>query len=177
VHRSNRRLSEDVAVLQRHRPEFVIASVGLPEPVLRPLHDCGALVLADAASLCHAEKAAEVGANGLVLLTAGRRRTNRLAQSTCIRACRPYLLQRPSRSCRRHSDGYALLLAELMGFDLAYMGTKFIATCESLASGAYKAMLVKSNPEHQYAAAIYRCRGPGSRPLARARHDWRELGH
>src|SRR5215510_607723 len=62
VHRSNRRLNEDLAVLQRHCPEIVIASVGSPEPVRGPLHDCGALVLADVASLRHAQKAVEVGA-------------------------------------------------------------------------------------------------------------------
>src|SRR5262249_46284343 len=71
VHRSNQRLRDDLAVLQRHRPEIVIASVGSPEPVLRPLHDCGTLVFADVASLRHPEKAVEAGIDGLVLLTAG----------------------------------------------------------------------------------------------------------
>ena len=147
VHRSNRRLNEDLAVLQRHRPEIVIASVGSPEPVLRPLHDCGALVLADVASLRHAEKAIEVGADGLVLLTAGAGgQTGWLNPLAFVRAVRSFY-SGPLVLAGGISDGYALLLAELMGCDLAYMGTKFIATCESLASDAYKAMLVKSNAD------------------------------
>ena len=71
VHRSNARLAEDVAVLLRHKPEIVITSVGSPAPVLAPLHDAGALVFADVASIRHAERAAAAGADGLVLLTAG----------------------------------------------------------------------------------------------------------
>ena len=62
VHRSNARLAQDLAVLMRHRPEIVITSVGSPAPVLQPLHDAGALVLADVASIRHAERAAEAGA-------------------------------------------------------------------------------------------------------------------
>ena len=71
VHRSNVRLADDLAVLLRHTPEIVITSVGSPAPVLQPLHDAGALVLADVASIRHAERAVEAGADGLVLLTAG----------------------------------------------------------------------------------------------------------
>ena len=147
VHRSNRRLREDLVVLQRHRPEIVIASVGSPEPVLRPLHDCGALVLADVASLRHAEKAVEIGADGLVLLTAGAGgQTGWLNPLAFVRAVRTFY-SGPLVLAGGISDGYALLMAQLMGCDLAYMGTKFIATRESLASGGYKSMLVKSNAD------------------------------
>src|SRR5258706_8822401 len=71
VHRSNARLEQDLQVLLRHRPEIVITSVGSPAPVLAALHDAGALVFADVASIRHAERAVKVGADGLVLLTAG----------------------------------------------------------------------------------------------------------
>src|SRR5204863_6508815 len=71
VHRSNARLDQDLAVLLRHRPEIVITSVGSPAPVTVPLHDAGALVFADVASIRHAERAVAAGADGLVLLTAG----------------------------------------------------------------------------------------------------------
>src|SRR5215468_4468768 len=102
VHRSNRRLNEDLAVLQRHRPEIVIASVGSPEPVLRPLHDCGALVLADVASLRHAEKAIEVGADGLVLLTAGAGgQTGWLNPLAFVRAVRLLVASRSRRRYQR----------------------------------------------------------------------------
>ena len=70
VHRSNARLEADLQVLLRHRPEIVITSVGSPAPVLAPLHDAGALVFADVASIRHAGRAVAAGADGLVLLTA-----------------------------------------------------------------------------------------------------------
>src|SRR6202043_2487930 len=71
VHRSNARLPQDLQVLLRHKLEIVITSVGSPAPVLAALHDAGALVLADVASIRHAERAVAAGADGLVLLTAG----------------------------------------------------------------------------------------------------------
>src|SRR6202030_3443905 len=57
VHRSNPRLMDDVRVLLRHEPELVITSVGSPAAVVEPLHDRGALVFADVATLRHAERA------------------------------------------------------------------------------------------------------------------------
>src|SRR5262245_53154297 len=71
VHRSNPRLADDLAAVLRHEPEMVITSVGSPEPVMKPLKDAGCLVLADVASVRHAEKAIAAGVDGLVLLTAG----------------------------------------------------------------------------------------------------------
>ena len=65
VHRSNARLEQDLQVLLRHRPEMVITSVGSPAPVIGPLHDAGALVFADVASIRHAERAVAAGADGL----------------------------------------------------------------------------------------------------------------
>src|ERR671919_1321881 len=71
VHRSNTRVPDDLAAVLRHKVEIVITSVGSPEPVLKPLKDAGCLVLADVASVRHAEKAVAAGVDGLVLLTAG----------------------------------------------------------------------------------------------------------
>src|SRR5256885_11085901 len=71
VHRSNPRLTDDLAAVLRAGTEMVITSVGSPEPVLKPLKDAGCLVLADVASVRHAEKAVAAGVDGLVLLTAG----------------------------------------------------------------------------------------------------------
>ncbi|MCB1412516.1 MAG: nitronate monooxygenase, partial [Xanthobacteraceae bacterium] len=65
------RMADDLACLVRHKVEMVITSVGSPAAVVGPLHDVGALVLADVATLRHAEKAVQAGADGLVLLTAG----------------------------------------------------------------------------------------------------------
>jgi nitronate monooxygenase len=71
VHRSNRRLIADVECLQRHGVELVITSVGSPDHVVGPLHDMGAQVYADVASVGHARRALAAGVDGLVLLTAG----------------------------------------------------------------------------------------------------------
>ena len=102
VHRSNMRLQDDLAVLLRHRPELVITSVGSPAPVIAPLHDAGALVLADVASLRHAERAVEAGADGLVLLTAGAGgQTGWLNPFAFVRAVRGTLMM--SNWTLRHS--------------------------------------------------------------------------
>jgi nitronate monooxygenase len=71
VHRSNARLADDLRIVLKHAPELVITSVGSPGAVVAPLHDAGTLVFADVASVCHAERAVDAGADGLVLLTAG----------------------------------------------------------------------------------------------------------
>ena len=142
VHKSNARLMDDVAVLVRHRPELVIASVGSPAPVIGPLHDIGARVLVDVATIRHAERAVAAGADGLVLLTAGAGgQTGWLNPLAFVRAVRAFY-DGPLVLAGGVSDGAALFAAEAMGCSLAYMGTKFIATRESMAKDAYKDMLV-----------------------------------
>lgn len=147
VHRSNPRLADDLAVLLRHKPELVITSVGTPTPVLGPLHDAGAKVLADVASVMHAEKAVAAGADGLVLLTAGAGgQTGWLNPFAFVRAVRRFY-QGPLVLAGGMSDGHALRAAVALGCELAYMGTRFIATHESMASDAYKSMLVASGAD------------------------------
>ncbi|GLH79192.1 2-nitropropane dioxygenase [Bradyrhizobium sp. SSBR45G] len=147
VHRSNARLQDDLAVLLRHRPELVITSVGSPEAVVAPLHDSGALVFADVASIRHAERAAEAGADGLILLTAGAGgQTGWLNPFAFVRAVRRFFAG-PIVLAGGISDGVSLRAAEVLGCDLAYMGTRFIATQESMADPRYKAMLVTSSAD------------------------------
>ena len=144
VHRSNPRVPEDLAAVLRHKAEIVITSVGSPEPVMKPLKDAGCLVLADVASVRHAEKAVAAGVDGLVLLTAGAGGQTGWAN--------PFAFARAVRSfwdgivvmAGGMADGHAVAAAQALGCDLAYMGTKFIATRESLAKDAYKQMLVSS---------------------------------
>lgn len=143
VHRSNPRLAEDLAAVLRVKPEIVITSVGSPEAVLKPLKDAGCLVLADVASVRHAEKAVAVGVDGLVLLTAGAGgQTGWANPFAFVRAVRKFWGGMVVMAGGM-SDGQAIAAAETLGCDLAYMGTKFIATRESMAKDAYKAMLVK----------------------------------
>jgi nitronate monooxygenase len=144
VHRSNPRVADDLAAVLRHKAEMVITSVGSPEPVMKPLKDAGCLVLADVASVRHAEKAAAAGVDGLVLLTAGAGgQTGWVNPFAFVRAVRQFwdgiLVMAGGMA-----DGQAVAAAEALGCDLAYMGTKFIATRESLAKASYKEMLVKS---------------------------------
>lgn len=144
VHRSNPRVAADLAAVLRHRAEIVITSVGSPEPVLKPLKDAGCLVLADVASVRHAEKAIAAGVDGLVLLTAGAGGqtgwANPFAFVRAVRAFWPGLVVMAGGM----ADGHAIAAAETLGCDLAYMGTRFIATKESLAKDGYKDMLVRS---------------------------------
>lgn len=147
VHRSNARLADDLRVVLRHKPEIVITSVGSPEPVLKQLHDIGALVFADVASLRHAERAVAAGADGLVLLTAGAGgQTGWLNPFVFVRAVRKFF-GGPLVLAGGISDGHALRAAQALGCDLAYMGTKFIATDESLADPRYKAMIVDASAD------------------------------
>jgi nitronate monooxygenase len=123
---------------------MVITSVGSPEPVLGPLKDAGCLVLADVASVRHAEKAVAAGVDGLVLLTAGAGgQTGWVNPFAFVRAVRQFW-DGIVVMAGGMADGQAVAAAELLGCDLAYMGTKFIATRESLAKDAYKQMLVRS---------------------------------
>jgi nitronate monooxygenase len=138
------RLPDDLACLLRHRPELVITSVGSPEKVVGPLHDIGCLVLADVATMRHAEKALEAGADGLVLLSAGAGGQTGWANGMAfVRAVRGFF-GGPLVLAGGIADGAALWAAEVLGCDLGYMGTKFIATEESMAPSAYKEMLVQS---------------------------------
>ena len=147
VHRSNARLAQDLTVLLRHKPEMVITSVGSPAPVLAELHEAGALVFADVASIRHAERAVAAGADGLVLLTAGAGgQTGWLNPFVFVRAVRAFF-DGPIVLAGGIGDGHALRAAQALGCDLAYMGTKFIATRESMADPRYKEMLVKSSAD------------------------------
>jgi nitronate monooxygenase len=147
VHRSNARLAQDLQVLLRHKPEMVITSVGSPAPVLAALHDVDALVFADVASIRHAERAIAAGADGLVLLTAGAGgQTGWLNPFVFVRAVRAFF-DGPIVLAGGIGDGHALRAARALGCDLAYMGTKFIATPESMADIRYKEMLVGSSAD------------------------------
>lgn len=145
VHRSNQRLAGDVASLIRHEVPLVITSVGSPAPVLAPLQDAGCLVFADVASMRHVQRAIDAGVDGLVLLTAGAGgQTGWANPLSFVRAVRGQF-DGPIVLAGGVSDGVALWAAQALGADLAYMGTKFIATTESLADDAFRRALVESS--------------------------------
>ena len=136
---------DELACLVRHKVEMVITSVGSPEAAVGPLHDIGCLVFADVATLRHAEKAIATGVDGLILLTAGAGgQTGWMNPFAFVRAVRE-MFRGPIVLAGGVSDGRVLWTAEVLGCDLAYMGTKFIATRESMAEPGYKQMLVESS--------------------------------
>lgn len=130
--------------LVRHRVELVITSVGSPAAVVDPLHDAGALVLSDVASLEHAHKAVAAGVDGLVLLSAGAGgQTGWANPFAFVRAVREFF-DGIVVLAGGISDGVALRAAVALGADLGYMGTRFIAAEESLAGAEYREMLLTS---------------------------------
>ena len=139
------RMADDLACLVKHRVELVITSVGSPAPAVAALHDIGCLVLADVATLAHARKAIAAGADGLVLLTAGAGgQTGWLNPLAFVRALRAEY-DGPLVLAGGISDGVALRAAQVLGCDLACMGTRFIASRESLAAQAYRDLLVQAD--------------------------------
>jgi len=137
-------MRDELRALVKHRVEMVITSVGSPVDAIGPLHDVGCIVFADVATLHHAERAMAAGVDGLILLTAGAGgQTGWLNPIAFVRSVRA-MFEGPIVLAGGISDGHALWAAEVLGCDLAYMGTKFIATHESMAPPAYKTMLVES---------------------------------
>ena len=145
VHKSNARLQEDAALVAKHKAPLVIASVGSPAPIMETIHEYGGLVFADIASMRHVEKAVATGVDGLILLTAGAGgQTGWANPFAFVRAVRE-IYEGPVVLAGGLSDGVALRAAMTLGCDLAYMGTRFIATRESMAVQEYKGMLVNSS--------------------------------
>lgn len=115
VHRDPAALRSDVDCVIRHGAQMVITSVGSPAPVIAPLHDAGCLVFADVATLRHAHKAVEAGADGLILLTAGAGgQTGWLNGFAFVRAVRAFF-DGPLVLAGGVSDGASLLAAQALG--------------------------------------------------------------
>jgi nitronate monooxygenase len=151
----SRQLNEHLACLVRQRVEMVITSVGSPRPVVGPLHDVGCRVFADVATLAHAEKALADGVDGLVLLAGGAGgQTGWVNPFAFVRAVRG-MFDGPLVLAGGIADGHALWAARALGADMAYMGTRFIATTESLASPAYREMLVQCTCDDVMTSAAF----------------------
>ncbi|WP_199139499.1 nitronate monooxygenase family protein [Delftia sp. ASV31] len=145
MRRDPAQVTAEVEVIARHGASMVITSVGSPAAVVPRLHAAGCRVFADVASLHHALRAIESGADGLVLLTAGAGgHTGWANPFAFVRAVRD-VFDGPLVLAGGLSDGVALRAARTLGCDLGSMGTRFIATRESLASDAYRQMLIGSS--------------------------------
>lgn len=144
VHPSNDRLPADLACVLRHRPLLVITALGSPARVVDAVHGYGGLVFADVNSVAFALKAVAAGVDGLVLVAAGAGgHTGQTAGFAFVDAVRQFW-DGPIVLGGAISTGRAVRAAEVLGADLAYIGTGFIACDESLAEQGYKDMVVAS---------------------------------
>lgn len=145
THVSNPRLPQDLALVAKHKPPMVITALGSPKPAIEVVHSYGGLVFADVTTVVLARKAAAVGADGLVCVSAGAGgHTGQLSPFAFISALRQFFAG-PICVGGGIADGAAILGATAAGADLVYMGTRFIAAEESLAQPDYKAMLAASS--------------------------------
>lgn len=139
--RGEPRFDADLALIERFKPPIVITSVGQPADVVQRVHGYGGLVFHDVATLRHATKAAEQGVDGLILLTAGAGGHTGMANPFAFvpQVRRQFDGLILLAGCI--SDGRSIYAANSLGADIAYMGTRFAATRESLAPPEYKALL------------------------------------
>ena len=144
VHRSNDRLEHDLRLCEKHRVPVVITSLRAPGEVVQAVHGWGGVVLHDVISVRHAEKALQGGADALVLVCAGAGGHAGALSPFAFLAEVRRLFDGPVALAGAITTGRAVLAAEAMGADLAYMGTRFIATEEANALDGYKRMIVES---------------------------------
>lgn len=155
VHRTNPRVQADLEVCVQHKVPLVITSLGAVKEVVDAVHSYGGLVFHDVTNARHAEKAAQAGVDGLILVSSGAGghagTTNPFA---LVAEVRPNF---PGTLCLAGclSSGRDVAAAIAMGADYAYLGTRFIATREANASARYKEMIVESaSADILYTAAI-----------------------
>jgi nitronate monooxygenase len=145
VHSTYPRLDAELALLQKYRPPIVITALGSPARVIEAVHDYGGLVIADVNSVEHARKAAAIGVDGLALVAAGAGgHTGEMAGFAFVPAVREFF-DGVLILAGAIGDGRAVRAAEVLGAELCYVGTRFIAAEESIARDEYKQMVVDSN--------------------------------
>jgi nitronate monooxygenase len=142
VHRTNPRFAPDLEIVVAHKVPLVITCLGHPGPVIEAVHGYGGTVLCDVINAEHARKAAAAGADGLIVVGGGAGgHASSQSQFSLVREIREFwdgcLVLGGSIS-----DGWQVRAAEVLGADLAYVGTRFLATAESNAQQAYKQMIV-----------------------------------
>ena len=147
VNPANKRLEQDTETCVRHKVPIVITSLSAPADIAKRVHEYGGVVFHDVVRVRHAEKALEAGVDGIILVCAGAGghagRLNPFALVNEIRA----MFDGPLILAGAITNGAGVLAAQAMGCDAAYLGTRFIATKESLAVETYKQMLVDCNAE------------------------------
>ncbi len=147
THRTYERLGAELELVEKYRPPIVITALGGPAPVVERVHAYGGLVIADVSTVEFARKAAATGVDGLAVICSGAGgHTGRISAFAFVPAVRAFFdgLLVVGGSI---GTGGAIRAAELLGADLVYAGTPFIATAESLASDRYRDMVVRARLE------------------------------
>jgi len=155
VHPTNPRLEADVKLCMKHKVPLVITSLGAVSMVVDAIHSYGGLVFHDIIKKRHAEKAAEAGVDGLILVAAGAGGHGGSLNPMSLVAEVKSIFDKTILLSGCISTGKDVATALQMGADLAYMGTRFINTDESIAPEAYKKMIVDAGANDVvYTAAI-----------------------
>ena len=147
VHKSNDRLEHDMAMCVKYKVPIIITSLGAREDINAAAHSYGGVVLHDIINNKHAHKAIEKGADGLIAVAAGAGgHAGVKSPFALIQEIRQWF-DGPIALSGAISTGGAVLAAQAMGADFAYIGSAFIATEEARASDAYKQAIVESNSD------------------------------
>ena len=147
VHKSNDRLEQDLHICAKYKVPLVITSLGAREDVNQAVHGWGGVVLHDIINNKFAHKAIEKGADGLVAVAAGAGgHAGTKSPFALVQEIRQWF-DGPLALSGAIASGGAILAAQAMGADFAYIGSAFIATEEARAAQAYKQAIVDSNSD------------------------------
>jgi nitronate monooxygenase len=146
VHQSNDRLAHDVGICVKHRVPIIISSLRAPpKEMLDAIHSYGGIVLHDVISIRHAQKALEAGVDGLILVAAGAGgHAGMLSPFALVGEVRRFF-NGPVALSGAMATGDAILAAQAMGADLAYIGTRWLATKESNVVDTYREAIIESS--------------------------------
>jgi nitronate monooxygenase len=147
THRTNARLADDLRLVAEYKPAIVITALGSPIPAIETVRAYGGTVIADVVNIKLAKKAAAAGADGLACISAGAGgHTGFMSPFAFISAVRDFFDGIVTIG-GGITDGAGIAGAVTAGADLVYMGTRFLATEESMASPEYKQMVVDHGPD------------------------------
>ena len=153
VHSTNDRMEGDLDLCVQHKVPVILSSKGLYPQVFDAIHSYGGVVFHDVASARHAEKAAAAGADALIAVTSGAGghcgTINPFALVNEIRQ----VTDKPLILAGSISTGRDILGARALGAELAYMGTRFLATQEAATDARYRDLLVESTAKDVFFSA------------------------
>ena len=147
VHSSNDRLAHDVEMCRKYKVPIQITSLRAPDEVVESAHSYGGLVFHDVTNIKHAKRALQAGVDGLILVCAGAGgHAGTLSPFALVSEVREFY-DGPILLSGAIANGASILATQALGADLAYMGSRFIATQEANAPDAYKQAVVDSTAE------------------------------